>query len=327
MSSILMNIEQWIWSKMKNILKNSWIWNITYLRIWSKMNGENALDPVLVNLVHNVLTSQLGRHANQKSHLRLLFRTPNCCFRYFKPTWDVTSQSGDDDVGLEFVKCFTPAWCPLFVQFIWKSASFVKLGGPDKISVVWVDQGITLIKLFTSDGSKLKEVYNGDLKEGVGVGCYGRLPKKVCNVIFRKWGGGAGGSKAIWTFSENKSDLVAPLFPKFLFIPVYCQMPCMSCQQQIGEGYKDQENINSQFGNINGLSFYPSFDNRRLDLGKSFCKKNHFLLHNAFKLPLRSISTTRNCTTLHYNNLEKRDVQKNAFLFYDSFALISGQAF
>ena len=110
MSSILMNIEQWIWSKMKNILKNSWIWNITYLRIWSKMNGENALDPVLVNLVRNVLTSQLGRHANQKSHLRLLFRTPNCCFRYFKPTWDVTPQSGDDDAGIEFVKCFTPAW-------------------------------------------------------------------------------------------------------------------------------------------------------------------------------------------------------------------------
>ena len=74
---------------------------------------------------------------------------------------------------------------PLFVQFIWKSASFAKLGGLDKISVGWFDQVITLIKLFTSDGSILKEVYNGDLKEGVGVGCYGRLPKKVCNVIFR----------------------------------------------------------------------------------------------------------------------------------------------
>ena len=72
---------------------------------------------------------------------------------------------------------------PLFVQFIWK------------ISVGWFDQVIALIKLFTSDGSKLKEVYNGDLKEGVGVGCYGRLPKKVCNVIFRKWGRGGGGSE------------------------------------------------------------------------------------------------------------------------------------
>ena len=30
MSSILMNIEQWIWSKMKNTFKNSWILNITF---------------------------------------------------------------------------------------------------------------------------------------------------------------------------------------------------------------------------------------------------------------------------------------------------------
>ena len=155
---------------MKNTLKNSWIWNITfeygqrwkipskmvefwilpsnmvkdekylqkwlnleyYSRIWSKMNGENALDPVLVNLVRNVLTSQLGRHANQKSHLRLLFRTPNCCFRYFKPTWDITSQSGDDDAGIEFVKCFTPAW---YVPCLYNSSEKYQLVGLTKSSL------------------------------------------------------------------------------------------------------------------------------------------------------------------------------------------------
>ena len=37
---------------------------------------------------------------------------------------------------------------------------------------------------------------------------------KSCNIIFQKWGGGAGGGgRAVWNFSKNSSDLVAPPFP------------------------------------------------------------------------------------------------------------------
>ena len=33
---------------------------------------------------------------------------------------------------------------------------------------------------------------------------------KICNITFRKWGGG---SKAVWNFSENSSDFLAGPFP------------------------------------------------------------------------------------------------------------------
>ena len=92
------------------------------------------------------------------------------------------------------------------------------------------------------------------------------------------------------------------------------------------EGYKDQEKINLQFGNINGLSYYPSFENRRLDLRKSFCKKITFYSTMLLDYPCGPPDTS-NFTTLHYNNLERSDVQKIAILFNDSFALMSGPAF
>ena len=39
---------------------------------------------------------------------------------------------------------------------------------------------------------------------------FGRFLKQICNIIFRKWGGG---SKAVWIFSKNSSVCVAwPIF-------------------------------------------------------------------------------------------------------------------
>ena len=35
-------------------------------------------------------------------------------------------------------------------------------------------------------------------------------------MIFRKWGGGGGGSKAVWNFSESLSDIAQLPFPKEL---------------------------------------------------------------------------------------------------------------
>ena len=39
--------------------------------------------------------------------------------------------------------------------------------------------------------------------------------KKICNLIFQKWGGG---SKAVWNFSKNSSHMVAKSFPLIWFL-------------------------------------------------------------------------------------------------------------
>ena len=157
-----MNIEQWIWSKMKIPPKMVEFKNITYeygQRWIERMPSIQFLS------ISSATYWQVSLAVTRiRSHIFDFY------FVLQTAASDISNQHEMSHHNLVMMmqdlnspKGFTPVWCPLFVQLIWKSASFAKLGRPDKKSVGWFDQVITLIKFSTRNGSILKEVYNGEI--------------------------------------------------------------------------------------------------------------------------------------------------------------------
>ena len=124
-SSIPMNIEQWIWSKMKIPPKMVEFKNITYeygQRWIERMPSIQFLS------ISSATYWQVSLAVTRiRSHIFDFY------FELQTAASDISNQHEMSHHNLVMMmqdlnspKGFTPVWCPLFVQLIWKSASFAK---------------------------------------------------------------------------------------------------------------------------------------------------------------------------------------------------------